>query len=42
MAILGIADRLSALTIGATGNASGTQLQRYIHGPGAGDDPLIH
>ncbi|WP_328598389.1 RHS repeat-associated core domain-containing protein [Pontixanthobacter gangjinensis] len=22
-------------------NASGTQLQRYIHGPGAGDDPLI-
>ncbi|GAA4644470.1 hypothetical protein GCM10023115_24300 [Pontixanthobacter gangjinensis] len=22
-------------------NATGTQLQRYIHGPGAGDDPLI-
>ncbi|MXO57689.1 RHS repeat domain-containing protein [Pontixanthobacter gangjinensis] len=22
-------------------SASGTQLQRYIHGPGAGDDPLI-
>ncbi|GAA4644467.1 hypothetical protein GCM10023115_24270 [Pontixanthobacter gangjinensis] len=22
-------------------NASGNQLQRYIHGPGAGDDPLI-
>ncbi len=22
-------------------NASGTMLQRYVHGPGAGDDPLI-